>query len=437
LPGPECFDVRGLVIEIELDYGKRGLRVAIPQENIMKILSMHEQQPIADPGNYLTESLLKPFGYEKGLIDIARGSRSACILICDITRPVPNKILLPPILKMLRNAGLREDDVLILIATGMHRPNLGDELVELVGEEIASTYRVQNHYAHDHSSHEFLGSTERGTAVWLDRRFLEADLKIATGFIEPHLMAGFSGGRKLVVPGIAGIETMRYMHGARILDHPKAREGVLSGNPFHEEAMEIAGMAGDVFIVNVALNERREITGIFSGDMELAYREGVNHVRNAVRDTVCEPVDIVVTSAGGYPLDATWYQSIKGLTAALPVVKKGGTIIIAAECLEGIGGKEFTQLVYNSPDLGKFMGDIFRDDYFVIDQWQLQEFARVAREAETIIVSHGLTEAQKRAMHIRWASSVEDALETAFEQHGRDSKIAVIPKGPYILADLA
>ncbi len=437
MPGPECFEARRLVIEIELDYGKRGLRVAIPQENIVKVLSMRENKPISDPENYLRESLVKPIGCKKGLVDIARGSKSACILICDITRPVPNKILLPPILEMLRDAGLREEDVLILVATGMHRPNLGDELVELVGEEITSTYSVKNHYAHDRSSHEFLGSTGSGTAVWLDRRFLEADLKIATGFIEPHLMAGFSGGRKLVVPGIAGIETMRYMHGARMLDHPKAKEGVLAGNPFHEEAMEIARMAGDVFIVNVALNEKREITGIFSGDMALAHREGVNYVRNAVRDTVYEPVDIVVTSAGGYPLDATWYQSIKGLTAALPVVKKGGTIIIAAECLEGIGGREFTRLVYDSPDLEKFMSDIFRDDYFIIDQWQLQEFARVVRRAEAILVSHGLTEAQKKSMHISWKRSVEDALKTAFERHGGNSKVAVIPKGPYILADVA
>lgn len=413
------------------------MRVAIPQENIVKILSMREHQPIANPDNYLTESLLKPIGCEKGLVDIARGVTSACILICDRTRPVPNKILLPPILTALRDAGLREEDVLILIATGVHRPNLGDELVELVGEEIASTYSVQNHYSHDNPLHEFLGSTEGGIPVWLDRRFLEADLKIATGFIEPHLMAGFSGGRKLIIPGIAGIETMRYMHGARMLDHPNAREGVLAGNPFHEEAMEIAGMAGNVFIVNVALNEKREITGIFSGDMELAYREGVNYVRNAVRDTVEEPVDIVVTSAGGYPLDATWYQSIKGLTAALPVVKKGGTIIIAAECGEGIGGREFTQLVYDSPDLGKFMSDIFRDDYFIVDQWQLQAFARVARSAAPILVSHGLTEAQKGAMHVNWAPSVEDALGGAFKRHGGNARIAVIPKGPYILADVA
>jgi nickel-dependent lactate racemase len=426
-----------LIIEIELDYGKRGLRVIIPQENVMKVLSMREQQPIADPPAYLAETLRLPIGYGRGLIDVAQGMKSACILICDITRPVPNKIILPPILNVLHEAGLRDGDILILIATGMHRPNLGDELVELVGVEIASRYSVQNHYAHDLSSHECLGFTESGTEVWLDRRYLEADLKIATGFIEPHLMAGFSGGRKLIVPGIAGIKTMRYMHGARMLEHPLVREGVIEGNPFHEEAVEIARMAGDVFIVNVSLNEKREITGIFSGDMELAHREGVSTVRNAVRDTVPEPADIVVTSAGGYPLDTTWYQSIKGLTAALPIVKEGGTIIIAAECREGIGGKEFTRLVYESSDLERFMKDIFSDNYFIIDQWQLQELAKVVMRAHVILVSDGLTETQKEAMHMCWSPSVEDALRVAYERHGGDASIAVIPRGPYVLADIA
>lgn len=426
-----------LIIEIELDYGKRGLKVVIPQKNVMKVLSMREQQPIGDPCAYLAETLRQPIGYERGLIDIARGMKSACILICDITRPVPNKIILPPILNVLHKAGLRDGDILILIATGMHRPNLGDELVELVGEEIASRYSVQNHYAHDLSSHECLGSTGAGTEVWLDRRYLEADLKIATGFIEPHLMAGFSGGRKLIVPGIAGIKTMRYMHGARMLKHPRVREGVIEGNPFHGEAVEIARMAGDVFIVNVSLNGKREITGIFSGDMELAHREGVSAVKNAVRDTVPEPADIIVTSAGGYPLDTTWYQSIKGLTAALPIVKEGGTIIIAAECREGIGGKEFTRLVYESSDLEKFMQDIFRDNYFIIDQWQLQEFTKVVMRAHVILVSDGLTGAQKEEMHICWAPSVEDALRVAYERHGSDATVAIIPRGPYVLADIA
>jgi nickel-dependent lactate racemase len=434
---PERFVVGRLIIEIELDYGKRGLRVTIPQGNIMKVLSMREQQPIADPPAYLAETLRQPIGYGRGLIDIAQGMKSACILICDITRPVPNKIILPPILNVLHKAGLRDGDILILIATGMHRPNLGDELVELVGEEIASRYNVQNHYAHDLSSHECLGFTGSGTEVWLDRRYLEADLKIATGFIEPHLMAGFSGGRKLIVPGIAGIKTMRYMHGARLLEHPLVREGIIDGNPFHEEAVEIARMAGDVFIVNVSLNERREITGIFSGDMELAHREGVSAVRNAVRDMVPEPADIVVTSAGGYPLDTTWYQSIKGLTAALPIVKDGGTIIIAAECREGIGGEEFTRLVYESSDLDRFMKDIFSDNYFIIDQWQLQELAKVVMRAHVILVSDGLTEAQKEAMHLCWSPSVEEALHVAYERHGGDASVAVIPRGPYVLADIA
>jgi len=349
---------------------------------------------------------------------------------------VPNKILLPPILKTLHAAGLKPENILILIATGIHRPNEGDELLELVGAEIAEHYPVQNHFSRDLASHKYLGQTVRGTEVWIDRRYLDAQLKIATGFIEPHLMAGFSGGRKLIVPGIASIETMKSMHGPRLLEHPNAREGVIEGNPFHEEAVEIAKIAGVDFIVNVALNEQRQITGIFSGDLERAHLEGVNFVRESVRDAVPAPVDIVVTTSAGYPLDATWYQAIKGLTSALPIVKEGGTIILAAQCSEGVGSAEFRKLVHETSDLTKFIQDIFREDFFVIDQWQLEEYAKAARKAHIVLVSDGLSQEEKDAMHLSWSPSVADALREAFLKHGSAAKVAVIPKGPYILADV-
>jgi len=409
----------------------------LPEENVVKVLSMGEVEIIAKPEEFLTRSLSQPLGYEKSLFDRAGGKRSACILICDITRPVPNVLLLPPILRDLHRAGLSDDDICILIATGMHRPNIGEELVELVGEDVAERYRVENHDAQDLAAHRYLGRSRKGAEVWLDARFLDAEVRIATGFIEPHLMAGFSGGRKLIVPGIAGVETMKYMHGPVLLDHPRAREGVLDGNPFHEAAVEIARMAGEVFIVNVALNEQREITGIFCGDLEVAHDEGVSFVRGVVRDTVPEPVDIVVTTGGGYPLDTTWYQTIKGLTAAMHIVREGGTIIIASECRDGIGAEEFTRLVYETRDLSAFMRDLYRDDFFVIDQWQLQEFVKVVRKASVTLVSDGLFEDQLRALHVDCSPTVEDALREAFLRHGSAASIAVIPQGPYILAEIA
>ncbi len=412
------------------------MKIEVPDRNLVKVLTMKTREPIHDPNIALIKTLLRPIGCAQTFFDMAKGRETACILICDITRPVPNKILLPPILKTLHAAGLKPENILILIATGIHRPNEGDEILELVGPEIAGRYRIENHFSKDLAAHKYLGQTVRGTEVWIDRRYLDADFKIATGFIEPHLMAGFSGGRKLVVPGIASIETMKYMHGPRLLEHPNAREGVIEGNPFHEEALEIARMAGIDFIVNVALNEQKQITGIFSGESESAHMEGVNFVRESVRDTVSAPADIVITTSAGYPLDKTWYQAIKGLTAALPIVKEGGTIILAAQCSEGLGSREFAKLVYDSADLEKFMRDIFREDFFVIDQWQLEEYAKAARKAHIILVSDGLSRKEKEAMHVAWAQTVEDALNTAFKRHGNDAQVAVIPKGPYILAEI-
>jgi len=423
-------------MELTLAYGKNGLQIDVPEKNVVKTLSMSNPVPIIDTYIEITKTLLRPIGLNHSLFDMAKGRKSACILICDITRPVPNKTLLPPILKTLHAAGLKHEDILILVATGIHRPNLNNELIELVGEDIAKNYRVENHYSNDLSSHKNLGKTSRGTDVWIDKRYIESDFKITTGFIEPHLMAGFSGGRKLVVPGIASIETMKVMHGPEMLSHPNSREGIIEGNPFHEEALEIAKMAGTDFNVNVALNEQRQICGIFSGELEQSHLEGIDFVRGHVKDTIPEPVDIVITTSAGYPLDATYYQTIKGLTAAMPVVKEGGTIIIASECSEGIGSKEFSELVRESSDLDKFLHRIFHENYFVIDQWQLQEFTKVARKANIILVSGGLTAEQKDSIHVPWAESAKDALKLCFKRHGNDAKIVIIPKGPYILAEI-
>ncbi|MBN1997182.1 nickel-dependent lactate racemase [candidate division KSB1 bacterium] len=423
-------------MKIQLAYGKKGLLVQLPKTNVVKVMAMKETSIEPDPYIALTKTLLQPVGIERTLFDMAKEKKSACILMCDITRPVPNKIILPPILKTLHAAGLDHDHILLLIATGMHRPNLDEELVELVGKDIARNYRVENHYSRDQVSHGHLGKTSRGTDVWIDQRYLDADLKMATGFIEPHLMAGFSGGRKLIVPGIAGMETMKSMHGPHLLAHPNAREGVIFGNPFHEEALEIAKMAGVDFIVNVSLDEKRNITGIFSGDLEKAHEQGVSFVRDCVRDTVPEPVDVVLTTGGGYPLDTTWYQAIKGLTAAMPVVKEGGTIIIASECSRGLGSEDFQKLVHEYGDLELFMTRIMSGEVFVPDQWQLQEYVKVARKAKVFVVSDGMTKLQKERAFLDWAPSVEEAFQSMEKKYGPEFTTAVIPKGPYILADI-
>src|SRR5579872_5567892 len=256
-------------MRITLDYGKTGLDVEIPDANLVGPLGLRPVQPLAEPEKALRNALENPIGAPP-LADFARGKRSACILICDITRPVPNEFLLRQILPTLESAGIPRDKILILIATGLHRPNLGDELVELVGRDIAANYRVENHDGRKLDEHTLVGTSPRGVPAWIDTRYVTADLKITTGLIEPHLMAGYSGGRKLVCPGIAALETVKVWHGPDFLEHPKADCGILEGNPVHEENTRLARMAGCDFIVNVSLDERRRVTSVVAGDMELA-----------------------------------------------------------------------------------------------------------------------------------------------------------------------
>jgi nickel-dependent lactate racemase len=346
---------------------------------------------------------------------------------------VPNKIILPPLLQTLEEQGIPRKDILILNATGLHRPNEGAELVEMLGADIVENYRIENHHGKVLGEHDYLGTTPNGVPVYLDSRYVRADLKITTGLIEPHLMAGYSGGRKVICPGIAALETVKVWHGPKFLVHPKADCGYLEGNPVHEENTRIAWMAGCDFIVNVCMDEHRHITWVGAGHMEKAWLEGVRFCEQVVRVPVPEPVDIVVTSCAGYPLDTTWYQAVKGLTGALPIVKQGGTIIMAASLSEGIGSPEFQRLLADNPDLGIFKQRILGKDYFVMDQWQLEELAKVVERCKVKVVSDGLPAETLRRCHANPAASVEAAVADCLTEYGSDARIAVIPKGPYVL----
>src|SRR5438876_10148633 len=323
-------------MQVTLDYGRTGLPVTLPADRVIGPLTIRDAEQLADAAAALDAALAQPIG-ARPLAELARGKTNACILICDITRPVPNRLILPPVLRTLERSGISREKITILVATGLHRPNEGAELVELVGPEIAANYRVENHHGKVRDEHDFLGVTPNGVPVWLDARYVRADLKITTGLIEPHLMAGYSGGRKVICPGIAARETVKVWHGPRFLEHPRADCGIVEGNPVHEENTQIALMAGCDFIVNVCLDGQRHVTWVGAGDMIRAWEEGVRFVEGVVKVPVTEPLDIIVTSCAGYPLDTTWYQAIKGLTGALPIVKQGGTIIKAASLSEGLG----------------------------------------------------------------------------------------------------
>ncbi len=422
-------------MEFMLDYGHDGLKVELPERHVVKCLRYRSAEPLADPAAALARALAEPTGTPR-LVELARDRRNACVVISDITRPVPNRLILPPLLGALEEAGIARSEILILVATGLHRPNQREELSEMLGPEIAGTYRVENHFGRRLEEHRSLGTTARGVPVWIDARYLDAELKITTGLIEPHLMAGFSGGRKLICPGLAAFETVKVWHGPDFLEHPLARAGCLEGNPVHEENTAIARMAGCDFILNVAIDTERRLLGVFAGDMEAAFEQGVRFVRSVVRDTVAEPVDIVVTSAAGYPLDTTFYQSIKGMLAALPIVKQGGTVILAAGMSEGIGSPEFQQLFAENPSLEVLMERILGKAYFRLDQWQLEEMVKVTRRARIKVVTDGLAPEVLRGLFVEPAQSVEAAVAECLAEYGPQATIAVVPKGPYVLAEV-
>ncbi|HEY2909942.1 MAG TPA: nickel-dependent lactate racemase [Gemmataceae bacterium] len=418
-------------MKVTLDYGRTGLEVSLPEDRLIAPpLAIRHTEPLADPDAAIEAALAKPIG-SRPLSELARGKKSACIVICDITRPVPNQKLLPPILRTIESAGIPGDAITILIATGLHRPNEGAELVELVGAEIASTYRCVNHFGKDRESHDFLGTTARGVPVWIDRRYLQAELKITTGLIEPHLMAGYSGGRKVICPGIVGLETVKVWHGPKFLEHPKADVGSLDGNPVHEENTRIAQMAGCDFIANVCIDGKRRILWVGAGDMIQAWESGVRFCRDVVAAGVPAPCDVVVTSCAGYPLDTTWYQAVKGLTGVLSIVKKGGTIVLAASLTEGLGSPEFQHQLNEYEAKGRYDRPS-ESDTCEMDEWQLVMLKKVLAHCRVKVVTKGLPADVLRRCRVEPAASVEAAVAEALAEYGPAARLAVIPKGPYV-----
>ena len=424
-------------MKLDMAYGKEGLVIEVPDHNVVKVLRMTDRPVIQDAFAEVQRKIDAPTG-SLALAELAKGKKTVCIVISDITRPVPNSVILPPMLQTLENAGVPRDGITILVATGLHRPNEGAELVTLLGPEIPKNYRVVNHFGRDRDSHVFLGETPIYKApVWVDRRFVEADLRIATGLIEPHFMAGFSGGRKAIFPGICAFESVKVLHGPAPMSHERATECVIDGNPVHAEALHVAKLARVDFIVNVTLNERRAITGVFAGDLEKAHEEGIAFMSGQCRSEVDAPVDAVITSAAGFPLDLTFYQTVKGMTSAAGILKKDGVVVIASKCGEGIGSPEFTRLITETSNLDDFEADIRKPGVYYLDQWQLQKFASVLRKYEVWLYSDGIPKETQKKLFVTPLASIDDAIGRIKARFGDEARIAVIPEGPYVYAAVA
>jgi nickel-dependent lactate racemase len=422
-------------MKLTLDYHKSGLDVDIPDKNLVAVLSMQPVAPLEDPVQTTWHTLESPVG-SPSLMALAQGRRDACVVVSDITRPVPHHIILPPILETLEQSGLPPSSITILVATGLHGPMSEMMLRETLTDAIVDRYPIINHMARKSEEQADLGFTSTGIPIHVDRRYVESDLKILTGLIEAHFMAGYSGGRKLVAPGLVGTETIKYLHGPGILEHPKASAGILDGNPLHEAALEIARKAGADFIVNVSLDEQRRVTGIFSGELDQAHRAGVSHVEKMVQAYVDEPVDIVVTSSAGYPLDTTYYQAVKGMVGVLNILKEGGSIIIAAGCTDGVGSKEFEQLLRETTDIHAFIESIQRPGVFTIDQWEVEELVKALKKAQIYLYTDGLSDEDIRNYLVEPVPSVEAGIALALDRYGSEATIAAVPNGPYVMPQL-
>ena len=422
-------------MRVNMKYGRGEIGVDVPKPNLISVLASQEFPPIENPEQAILDALETPTD-SPALSEMAKNRKSATIVISDITRPVPNKLILPPMLRIIEEQGVPREEIRILIATGIHRPNEGDELLEMVGCQIMENYQIVNHFSQKQETLINLGQTQNGTPVLINRLYVESDLKVISALIEPHLMAGYSGGRKAICPGLASIETMKIMHGPQILEHPKASVGILEGNPFHAEATEIALMAGVDFSLNVTINDRRQLTGVFAGDMVNAHLAGAKFAEKQTKATLPEPADVVIVSCAGYPLDTTFYQAIKGVLSAVEVVKEGGMVILVAECQEGIGSGPFTDLILKTKNLEQFVRNTYNPKNFVIDQWQLEELAKAIRKANVYFYSDKIPYEQQQQLFVNPLKSPNEGVEIALKKYGKDAKIVAIPDGPYTLAQV-
>ena len=419
-------------MRINLAFGKSGLAVDLAEGFRYRVLETRSAKPLPDWRAALESALDSPID-SPSLVEMARGKRSAAISVCDITRPAPNSKTLPPVLRRLEQAGIPRENITILIATGLHRAATDGEIREICGEEIATAYRVVNHDARNLASHRHLGLTTSGTPVYIDERFIAADLHLTLGFIEPHLMLGFSGGRKLVAPGLAAQETIKVLHSPKFMREPRAVEGSIEDNPLHRELLQVARMARHDFIVDVALTQDRSIAGVFAGHPERAHRRGVEFVSEALLQTLDEPVDAVITTSGGYPLDLTYYQAIKGVTAAAHIVKPGGRILLVGECKEGAGAPEFRDMIMGKMTDAQFLIHI-EGKPVTVDQWQLEKLALVTTRQQVLWYVPGLPEQYRANLWGKVYLTLDAAKDALTSGLPPKANIAVIPEGPYVLA---
>ena len=422
-------------MQVDINYAKGNLTLDLDDRYDVTVIAKNPMPVLADPKAAIIEAINNPVG--GGVLDdLAGPGKTACILICDITRPVPNGLFLPILIKRMMDQGVTASDITVLVATGLHRPNEGAELEELVGSKwVMNTVNIVNHFARDDATHTDLGKTEtRGTSVLIDNRFVDADIKIATGLVEPHFMAGYSGGRKVIAPGVAHADTITTFHNAEFMENPNAINCNLIGNPLHEEQLEIVKMVGGALALNTVIDEHRQLSMVTFGEIIESHAQAVNFVKSYTEVTVPQLFKTVVTSTAGYPLDKTYYQTVKGMVGAMDILEPGGNLIIASACDEGMGSDEFVEsqkrLISQGPD--GFLTEIQKKSRADIDEWQTEMQLKPMRIGTIHLYTDGLSDEELVLTGVNIVTSVEDAIAQSVQQSG-DNRIAVIPEGPYVI----
>jgi nickel-dependent lactate racemase len=412
-------------MKVALAYGRGRLLVDVPTQAV--VITPQELPGLADERAAFDAAVRAPIG-SAALRDLAQPSDTVAIVISDITRPVPSERLVPWIMAEL--AHVPREQFVIVNGTGSHRANTHDELVQMLGAEVVETVRIINHNAFDDATLSHLGRTSYGGEIWVNNDYLQADVRIVTGFIEPHFFAGFSGGPKGVVPGVAGIKTIMHLHNAQMIGHPKSTWALLEGNPVQGEIREAVALAPPQFMVNVALNAKRQITALWAGHYIEAHEVGCRFVAEYATRLIEEPFDVVISTNSGYPLDQNLYQTVKGMSAAARIVKPGGAIIAVSECSDGLPEHgNFKQLLQMRHTPQALLDMIEAPGFELYDQWEAQSQAIVQRKAEVYLYSSLDPQTVRDAM-LTPIDDIEATLVALLERYGPDARVAVLPEGP-------
>ena len=421
---------------MKLDYGKDGVELEIDPNWNTKIIQPVEQIPIENPIKAIRNAIKNPVGNLslKTIIKNRKKIKSVCIVVSDATRPVPTHLILEGLLRELNDYGIKEKYIGILIATGLHRPSRKEELNRILGVISTSDVKIINHIATDKKYLVLLHNNDDEIPIYINKYYYESELKILTGYVEPHFFFGFSGGYKSIVPGLAGAETILANHSAEKIASPYARFGIQENNPLPEHSSRLAKIAGVDFTIYVCINKKHEITKIAAGDVDLVHKKLVDYQNKYVFKEIQEPFDIVVCRNGGFPLDLNLYQAVKSMAIGEMVVKRGGTIISVNECSEGvgIGQDKFKELIFSEKNPEEIYNKILQKEIVVPDQWQIQVLTRILMKSEIYLVSN-MKEEEIGIIGLKYADTVENAIKNSLLKHGQDASILILPNGPQIL----